>query len=406
MVEQRLLPYRDYRAVPTIGTLTVANLITDDTRTTGTQGDGLAIGSGAGVWPAATNRNVNGNATTNTAGVTDNSSTTSRVTTGTVKFGATAFEVVSGNATANEGPSQAISGGAAATVYTISAWAWLVSGAATVRVALYDSVSGKQGGTPVVLTTTPVRLTVTAMTGAASAGHASYVETTTQQAGTWRIGGWQVETGSIATPYIHTDGGTASRSLGRYYTDVNPLLNGVQGWVAARLNFGGFLAYAPVLSLQNDTDSASDNRVVFDAGGASGRFRVERRDAATTTAATMGAGDAVVVGDDVLLVARWSASAVGIAKGGGAWVTTASTNTFSYNNHRLDTRLRWNPTVGSYTRHYWIAAGAGIFADSDLATLQAFGNNRPLPHQLPHHLRTFNLAHFYGDGTVYRYRAA
>lgn len=200
-------------------------------RQTATQGDGLPFGSGAGMWNAASNINGNGNATTNTTGITDHSSTTTRATTGVVKFGTTAFNVVSGNAAANEGPSQVINGGIAATQYSISAWAWLISGAATVRAALSDTVAGKQGGTAVVLTATPQKITVTATTGALALNIASYIETTVQQAGTWRIGGWQSEVGPIATPYIQTDGGDAPRAAGNITMVADGLLTATQGGV-------------------------------------------------------------------------------------------------------------------------------------------------------------------------------
>lgn len=202
--------------------LTEANVVDDAYRAAngGIQGDGLLGNQTTGIWPAATNLNDNGNATTNLTGVTDHSSTTTRATTGVVKFGATAFEVVSGNAAANEGPSQPINGGLGSTKYTISAWVWLISGAATVRATLSDTVAGKQGGTAVVLTATPQKVTVTATTGIAGITEASYIETTVQQAGTWRIGGWQVETGAVATPYIATDGGDATRGAGRVQVPV------------------------------------------------------------------------------------------------------------------------------------------------------------------------------------------
>ena len=312
-----------YNPVPYQGKLTVANLITDVTRLAGVGGDGAAYpDSSVGVWPAATNRNVNGNATTNTTGVTDNSSTTSRVTTGTVKFGATAFEVVSGNATANEGPSQAISGGAAATVYTVSAWAWLVSGAATVRVALYDSVSGKQGGTPVVLTTTPVRLTVTAMTGAASAGHASYVETTTQQAGTWRIGGWQVETGSIATPYIHTDGGTASRSAGSITAIPAGVLDETRMWVMARIRVDSTQAGSGRIFSFGDSSNERLEMVITSTTNRTSTLRQTGGAGATATAAS----GTIAVGDAATYIGGWDANFCYAANNGAALTSAANTS--------------------------------------------------------------------------------
>ena len=54
----------------------------------------------------------------------------------------------------------------------------------------------------------------------------------------------------------------------------------------------------------------------------------------------------------------------------------------------------------------WVATGLGTLTDADAARFHAFGNNRPLPYQFPRHADLRFLAHFYGDGTAYRYRAA
>ena len=161
----------------TSGALTLSgNEITDAVRSAGTEGDGLTVPDRTtGIWEATTNRNVNGNATTNTTGVTDDGATTTRVTSGTVKFGGTAFESVTDNAGANEGAYEVISGGAAATQYTGSVWVWAASGSPTVRIAIYDDVSGKQASSPVTLTATPQRIEVTATTGGGSSTFRTYV---------------------------------------------------------------------------------------------------------------------------------------------------------------------------------------------------------------------------------------
>ena len=286
-------------------------------RRTNTQGDGQAIGThaGIGIWPPATNLNDNGNATTNITGITDTSCTTTRVTSGVVKFGTTAFNVVSSNLAANEGPYQAVNGGLAATQYTVSAWAWLVSGAATVRATLSDSVSGKQGGTAVVLTATPQRIQVTATTGALSINVRSYIETTVQQVGTWRIGGWQVEAGAVATPYIETDGADASRVIGRLQVpNFHRLVTPTQGWWAQLLVPGGSAA-APLGSaafprLLSWWDDANNGLNIFwnpAAGGSIGQARVSGGVGASSTLAyTPAVGTPAVIGGVWTPTAVWA----------------------------------------------------------------------------------------------------
>ena len=376
------------RTPPTgLRALTLDNVITDATRRAALEGDGLSVPGGFGVWPDATNRNINGNATTNTTGVTDNSSTTTRVTTGTVKFGSTAFEVVSGNAVANEGPSQAISGGAAATQYTVSGWAWLVSGAATVRATLQDNVSGKQGGTAVVLTATPQKVQVTATTGAGAVTFNSFMETTVQQAGTWRCGGWQVETGAVATSYIPTDGATAARSAGRVQVAMEGLVTAAQGWAAARIKtgFASNVAIgsddAAVLSwgaaqtdwwlmyLRNSAATAPDQVAFYRQGGGAGGAQALQ-------------AISFAKGDDITVVFACDATQVKVSGGGSAFTAAAQT-TASVSDSLAD--IGYDPTDNRrYLRSnlLWLVIGKGTLTDADAVKLNAFGSTVPTMNQL------------------------
>ena len=296
-------------------------------RKAGAAGDGKTFPDrSVGVWPAATNLCINGNATTNTTGVTDNSSTTTRATTGTVKFGSTCFNVVSSNLAANEGPSQAVNGGVGSTLYTVSVWAWLVSGAATVRAVLSDSVAGKQGSAGVVLTTTPVRISVTATTGALGASVASYIETTVQAVGTWRIGGWQVETTNIATPYIETDGATATRSAGRIrFPDVLGM-DETAMFLACRFryNYSGAQTTPRFHVILSWTDNANE-QVELIQDLTNGTWRCTRYTAGAGAEATVAVGT-WANGDEVTIVARWSATQVAVSINGGAFTAVGNTN--------------------------------------------------------------------------------
>lgn len=343
---------------------------TDATRLANIQGDGLPFGSGLGVWPAASNLNDNGNATTNITGVTDHSSTTTRATAGTVKFGTTAFNVVSGNAAANEGPSQAINGGLGNTQYTVSAWAWLVSGAATVRAVLFDSVAGKQGSVGVVLTTTPQRISVTATTGVAGINEASYVETTVQQAGTWRIGGWQVETGAFATPYIQTDGADASRAGGRVQLAVQGLFNATQGGVIACVTpsyASGATPTAPRL-LDWFTDvsngmvgaintSASSYSQTSNAGGSS----------SSTQSTTFAAGDRVS------LLGGWTASQLIAASRGSSLHTAARAGVDVITSATIDLFVNGALTRALYGQGNWLITYKGVASNADSVLANSWG---------------------------------
>ncbi len=315
----------------TIRPLTLSGDLVNDAYRRGGQGDGEPTGShaGTGIWPAYTNLCTNGNATTDTTGITDNSSTTTRVTTGTVKFGSTAFEVVSGNAAANEGPSQLIDGGLASTQYTVSAWAWLVSGAATVRAVVYDTIGGKQGGTPVVLTAIPQRITVTATTGALGLNEASYIETTVQAEGTWRIGGWQVETGTIASPYRETDGGTSTTIVGAARLPVPRGFNVRAGAVimSMRPEWASTVLLTDA-GLFSWGELAGSRWLVLFYEVAGDRYAGRRSDTAGSNASTaiqsFSALDSQIVG------LKWAPDTIGVAANGGAWSSAANTTIPSF----------------------------------------------------------------------------
>ena len=302
-----------------------AGVGTDDERLAALTGDGLAQGSGLSVYPAATNLLANTNGDVDTTGLTDNSSTTTAVAS-TAKFNGRAFQVVSGNAAANEGPSQAITGGLASTQYTISAWAWLISGAATVRATLSDSVSGKQGGTAVALTAVPQKIQVTATTGAVSITQAAYVETTVQQAGTWAFGGWQVETGTVATPYV-ANGGT--RVAGRVQLGVQGLFTGTQGWFAAAVRMGWASTVAPssnAMPIFNWSDDGN-NRITCQVSETanSHTLTVRRRYLGSITDALSSAA-AFAQGGTGLFVGAWDAVGLAASAYATAFVTAADTN--------------------------------------------------------------------------------
>lgn len=368
------------------GSLTLSgNEITDALRAVNTQGDGLSNDSSMGIWPAATNLNDNGNATTNTTGVTDHSSTTTRVTSGVVKFGTTAFSVISGNAAANEGPSQLVNGALAATQYTVSAWAWLVSGAATVQVALDDTVGGHQAGSAVVLTATPQRITVTATTGIAGINIASYVETSVQQVGTWRIGGWQVETGARATPYIQTDGGDATRAAARVQLPVKGLFTSTQGWIAIRIRYGwgSVPANATVFSW---ADSANERiELVYITNQWVG---LKRTGGVGGNAAA--AVNTPAVGDLDTLVLAWTGGTLGLSRAGLAFVSVANTSIPTTTATLMDLGQS-TQAAGRFqsSDDFWFATGSGTLTNSDAAMINAFGSADPPPKSFPGQCTSF-----------------
>ena len=162
----------------------------------------------------ATNLVTNGGFETNATGwVARNATETiSRITTWAAE-GAGAGNILLTAASSGEGAYHAFTG-AASTQYTASATVVPDSGV-TARIYLFDNVGSFVGGESVAGDgSTATRLKVTATTGVGSATFRVYVrcETAAQDTKNIKFDAVQVETGPVATPYVSTNGGTASRS--------------------------------------------------------------------------------------------------------------------------------------------------------------------------------------------------
>lgn len=307
------------RAAGTAITLS-GNEITDEVRALSTSGDGLSSFDGStGIWPATTNLCSNGGAETNTTGITEHGSTTTRITS-QQKFGTACFNVVTANAAANEGPYETFT--ATVAVYEISAW---VRGAAggTVRVAVRDnSGANLQAGATATLTTTWQKITLTT-TNLTAATWRAYVETNVQQALTFQFDGLQPELGSVSTPYVETNGGTATRAVSRAQmatASLSPTLGAVsQAW---RLNFASTdTTVRTLFSLYKDANNYV--RVYWD--GAT-HFVCETMDASVSLKATS-AVQSFAVGALRALTGKWSTSGPSISVSGGAFTNTAGRGT-------------------------------------------------------------------------------
>jgi len=172
--------------------------------------------------PAATNLCTNGGFETNTTGWsnTDGTSVLAR-TTSEAKFGTASLSVTTDAGAGGRGvrTPYAVTASAA---YTASAWVKATVGKAfTIRAMRADLSTTIATGT---FTATGDWQRVT-LSYTAPATENNYVLITRDSGGgiiTFYVDGVQAETGSVATPYIETDGGTASRSASL----LQPVLNG------------------------------------------------------------------------------------------------------------------------------------------------------------------------------------
>lgn len=163
---------------------------------------------------AVTNLISNGGFETNATGWTARNATEtiSRITSWTAG-GAGAGNILLTAASAGEGAYHAFTG-AASTQYTASVTVLPDSGV-TARIYLFDNIGSFVAGESVAGDgTTVTRLKVTATTAGGSSTFRVYVrcETASQATKNIKFDAVQVEAGPAATPYVPTDGATASRT--------------------------------------------------------------------------------------------------------------------------------------------------------------------------------------------------
>lgn len=396
-LQQNQLPYQ--------GKLTLsAGVITDTVRLAGVEGDGGDVGDGVGVWPAAMNLVTNGGFETNTTGWVRKSvdETLARVTT-TSKFGSACAQITLAGVQSYEGlagdQNLALVNG---TVYTAGAWVWCESGTLNLRIRIINSASVPIATTNFVATTTPQRVSVTVT---ATAGTPFEVEVLANgaQTGKFWVDGVSCYASAIDMPYIETDGGTASRVAGTITMPAS-VLDETQMWVAFRAKMGFGTASPPSATLMPFAwrDSANEGLLMYYIGGAG--LYVRRDSGGTGFAVTV--SPSWSLGDDVVFVAAYTASLVRVSTAGSAFTEAANITIPTISSSAYISNDPVNAGRQIYSSIRWAAIGIGPLANADAALFNSWCNNRPLPHMFPQSVDVRFLAHFYGDGTQYRWSAA
>lgn len=363
--------------------LTLAgNEITDVVRATAIQGDGLLNDSSMGMWDAATNLCTNGGFETNTTGWTTGGTNTLAVDTGQFKFGAK-----SGKATYSNNATLADYAAIITNVaHTVSCWVYIPTaydGQGVEMRQLNYTVAASAVNANMGLRDQWQRLILTFTPGADVTGNIQVNNTGTAPTATrfLYVDGVQIETGSIATPYIQTDGGTAARSQGRVRIPLEGLFTTSQGWVAFRLRAG----YGNASSLPNAVpiifdweDADAVTTIVFRIAGGVNCIALTRNGATNVTPA------ATFVRDDLITaIGAWDATTHKGSYNGGAFQSVSSG--IPPVAHTLAALGTWYPATSfaSDMDIKWFACGKGILTDSDAAVINAFGNIDPNPRRFP-----------------------
>ncbi len=239
--------------IPTAGLpvpLTLSgNEITPASRAAGTQGDGLTgpyAGSSIGVWEATTNLVTNGGFETSTTGYTPINCTITR-SGAQFKFGSFSGLITPSATSYYVSNGITISGATTGLVYTFSVWIYgtgsIVGKALQLLIDETGGASGLGRTTQAITilagwnrysaTRTVVENDRTGMNILVYDGNNTYVS-----GDLLYVDGVQLEAQPIATPYVHTDGGTASRTAATPQMPITGRLAITQGWVAIGLRMG------------------------------------------------------------------------------------------------------------------------------------------------------------------------
>lgn len=353
-------------------------LITDAVRAAGVEGDGLTPPAGVGIWPGATNLVTNGGFESDTTGWAGISATLAR-TTDVSKFGAASLEVSASNGQGARSPAVALTN---ASTYTASGWLRSESGR-TIRIAFWNAAFATVASATIAATSDFQRVSLT-YTAAASENH--YVTfqdlSGSGTAATFQLDGVQVETGSIATPYIETDGGTASRTAGRIQVPVSDLgVTETQGWVVVRLKAGAASTSLSGFPTEFTWTAGGNDYLTayYSASGAA--WTMQRRTSGGTASAT--AADTFTAGQSLTIANAWEATRLRVSVDGAAFQNNTGT--------------QFIPSIGTSTADIgsfatashidsnvlWLAIGSGTLTDADAAAIHAFGDTPPLPNQFP-----------------------
>lgn len=349
--------------------------------------DGLSNDGSTGIWPAATNLVTNGGFETNFIGWSKIAALEigQRIITD-AKFGSACAQLYeSSPAGAGEYiQSGLITGLSAATAYTASAWVkavsksganagalsiwWYTSADAFISASVVTFTTGTFDWTRFINTATSPALTAKARVVFSTDG------ATAATAFDIHVDGIQFETGSIATPYIETDGATASRSAGRVQMPWDPGLFTAQNFaIAVRIRYGGALATGinNYFSWITDTPNrvlafiASSSTLTLRRGGA------EDLTATITTPAT---------GAYTTLIFQGSPTLLGCAQDGAAFQTAANSQTPAISAANIDFGSQASQVAGRELASDFLWAipfKRGNLSTADSARINSFGNNKP-----------------------------
>lgn len=362
------------------------NEITDATRTTNTQGDGVSPpDNSTGIWEGTTNSIINGGFESNTTDWTEAlgsgaTGSLTRITTDS-KFGTASgdFQETNTGGSYDVFENKYYSYASSpyfntADQYTLSFWARLNAGANNWYVAIVDGnasnyVTGAHDFTP---TSTWQRFSFTFTPALAGNQPVIYFAMTNQvSTSDLHIDGLQLEQKAYPTPYVDTNSTTASRGAARVQAPVADT-NITQGWFATRVRMDE-ASTAGVNSYLGSVQIDNNDRIAMHANGSTwtiANFTSGTNNGVASSTLSYTAGQLVTA------VFTWTSTTVSVSLNGGNFVTVARTTIPSGALTAFD--------IGSVAGASeldgdvkWAAAGTGTLVNADASTLNTLGNTVP-----------------------------
>lgn len=360
--------------------LTVSgNEITDAVRTAALSGDGLASpDSSFGILPSVTNLVPNGGFETNTTGWgTDGFANTLSLSV-LSKFGTKALLVMDNGATGVITSSDPINI-TAGQAYTLSLRVRAPAGASNLsfKVTLRFGAFGSFN-TTITLTNAHqlVTLTATAPVGSTTVQIKPQLVGATGVADGLIVDGVQLETGSIAHPYVETNGSSATRAASRVRLDTG-LFDETQFAIAFRVAYGFASTTLPGSNpyLFDWRDDASNLLGLY--LDVSTRKWTASRLAAASGGSAVSAAQTFAAQDETTVILACTATQVKVSVGGGAFVAAANTSIPTLAAALADLGSQAASTGWLDGRGKWATIFIGTLTDADAATLHALGSTDP-----------------------------
>jgi hypothetical protein len=189
----------------------------------------------------------------------------------------------------------------------------------------------------------------------------------------------------VYTPYIATSGGSSSTSSNGRITIPATIFNAPQGWMAIRLQVNWNAADFDVsqnfpVAWEWRQDGNTRLNVLYNVFANANKWTTSSR-INTSSTGPSGAVQTFVAGDYVTLIATWQSNQLQISTNGDNFTTTANTRYFAPTSNVFDI----GSSAGSShidSNIMWVAAGTGPLVNADNATLNALGNIAPTWAQL------------------------